>query len=123
VTAEDALAMATCEAARLIGLDGEVGSLEPGKRADIAVFDLENPASGIWHDPVAALVGSGGRLRDVYVDGQQLVRDGAFVRVSAKGVAACIDEARERAHALLARADVPAATTGLAERAALDAIV
>jgi 5-methylthioadenosine/S-adenosylhomocysteine deaminase len=123
VTADDAIAMATIDAARLLGLDAEIGSLEAGKRADVAIFDLENPAGGVWHDPIAALVGSGGRLRHVFVDGHHLVRDGAFVRASSEEVRATLAEARARAAELLARTDVPAAWATPSSRAELAAIV
>lgn len=123
VSAEHALAMATRDAAELLGLGDSIGSLEPGKRADLAVFDLESPACGVWHDPVAALVGSGGRVRDVFVDGERLVRDGAFVRQGPDEVASILSEARARAGELLARTDVPAARVSAAGRAELAAIV
>jgi 5-methylthioadenosine/S-adenosylhomocysteine deaminase len=123
LTADDALAMATRDAAELLGLADAIGSLEPGKRADIAIFDLETPAAGVWHDPLAALIGSGGRVRDVLVDGEQLVRDGEVVRCPAERVVEVLDEARRRADELLARADVPAARVSAAARADLAAIV
>src|SRR5215213_2881948 len=110
LTPLDALAMATIDSARLLGMDDRIGSLEPGKRADLAIFDLERPTIAPYHDPVAALVQSarGCEVRDVLVDGEPLVRDGAFTRVGADDVRSIVGEARERAHALLARADVPA---------------
>lgn len=123
VTAEDALAMATIDAARLLGLEREIGSLEVGKRADLAVFDLENPACGVWHDPVAALVSSRAPARHVFVDGAQLVRDGAFARTPPEEVDALIAEARARARELLARTDVPAARAAPSARGDLAAIV
>jgi cytosine/adenosine deaminase-related metal-dependent hydrolase len=43
VTAERALELATIDAARAIGRGAELGSLEPGKRADVALIDLEYP--------------------------------------------------------------------------------
>jgi 5-methylthioadenosine/S-adenosylhomocysteine deaminase len=123
LTADDALAMATRDAAELLGLGETIGSLEPGKRADLAIFDLETPAAAVWHDPVQALVGSGGRLRDVFVDGRGLVRDGEFVDYGRDQIAAILSEARARAGELLARADVPAARTSAAARAELTAIL
>jgi 5-methylthioadenosine/S-adenosylhomocysteine deaminase len=41
--AEAALGLATLEAARALGLDGEIGSLAPGKWGDLAAFDLPGP--------------------------------------------------------------------------------
>jgi 5-methylthioadenosine/S-adenosylhomocysteine deaminase len=119
----DVLAMATIEAAELLGLADEIGSLEAGKRGDLAVFDLSTPHTSIWHDPVAALVGSarGTDARAVVVDGEVLVRDGAFTRYDADAVAAILAEARACAGELLARTDVPAYRSG--EREALPAIV
>jgi 5-methylthioadenosine/S-adenosylhomocysteine deaminase len=123
LTPIDALAMATCDAAAALGLAKSLGSLEPGKRADIAIFDLDNPACGVWHDPVTALVQSRGRLRAVLVDGEVLVRDGEPTRASADEVGEILADARQRADELLARADVPAAARPAEGRAALEAIV
>lgn len=107
---EDALAMATIEAARTLGLEAEIGSLEPGKRADIAAFDLDNPRCAPAHDPVAALVQSarGADARHVVVDGEPLLRDAAFVRHDADAVREIVAEARARAAELLERTEVPA---------------
>jgi imidazolonepropionase len=44
LTPEEALAGATRHAARALGLELEIGTLEPGKAADIAVWDVERPA-------------------------------------------------------------------------------
>lgn len=44
LTPEECLAGATREAARALGLAGEVGTIEPGKRADLAVWDVAEPA-------------------------------------------------------------------------------
>jgi 5-methylthioadenosine/S-adenosylhomocysteine deaminase len=123
LTPSDALAMATCDAAEALGLAESLGSLEPGKRADLAVFDLENPSCGVWHDPVAALVQSRASLRAVIIDGEQLVRNGELTRISADEVGEILAEARQRAGDLLRRAEVPAAARGPVERGALEAIV
>jgi 5-methylthioadenosine/S-adenosylhomocysteine deaminase len=124
LTPLEALAMATCDAAAALGLDDRIGSLEVGKRADLAIFDLATPRAAICHDPVAGLVGSarGGDARWVLVDGEPLVLDGVFTRHDAAAVEAIVDEARARSTELLARADVPA-NRAAADRAALPAIV
>ena len=125
LTPEDVLAMATTDGARALGLEERIGSLEPGKRADVAFFDLETPAAGVWHDPVAALVqgARAGAVRDVLVDGMPLVRNGQLTRADRKAVREIVGEARARASELLDRAEVPAHHLRAAERAGLEAIV
>ena len=44
LTPEEALAGVTREAARALGIDDETGTIEPGKRADLTVWDVEHPA-------------------------------------------------------------------------------
>ena len=122
---EDALAMATCEAARAIGLDDAIGSLEPGKRADLAIFDLRCPGAAVCHDPIAALVHSihGTEARDVIVDGERLVSEGRPVRYDSGALSELVDEAHIRSTELLGRTDVPAAGRSARERSGLGAIV
>jgi imidazolonepropionase len=47
MTPEEALAGATCHAARALGLEDR-GTLEAGKRADLAIWDVEHPAHLAW---------------------------------------------------------------------------
>ena len=79
--AREALEIATLGGAQVLGRP-DCGSLEPGKRADIAVWDLSGvEAAGAW-DPVAALVFCGPtRVRDLFVEGQQVVRDGHLATI------------------------------------------
>ncbi|MBC7142689.1 MAG: 8-oxoguanine deaminase [Rhodobacteraceae bacterium] len=76
MSAREALEIATLGGAEVLGRS-DCGSLEPGKRADIAVWDVAGiAAAGAW-DPVAALVLCGPtRVRDLFVEGRQVVRDG-----------------------------------------------
>lgn len=76
VDALDVLTMATIDGARALGLDHLVGSLEPGKRADIVLLQ-DTVDVAVLHDPVAQLVyGASPRsVRDVWVDGVQVVAD------------------------------------------------
>jgi 5-methylthioadenosine/S-adenosylhomocysteine deaminase len=78
--AQEVLELATIEGARAIGLDGQIGTLEIGKSADLAAFDADNTRP--IQDPVTALVFSttGARARFVAVNGNVLVRDGALTR-------------------------------------------
>lgn len=56
--ARDVLALATCDGARALGLADAVGSLEPGKQADVVVIDATGPhvAPNGAHDPYGAIV-------------------------------------------------------------------
>jgi cytosine/adenosine deaminase-related metal-dependent hydrolase len=76
MAAREALEIATLGGAQVLGRP-ELGSLEPGKRADIAVWDVSGlEAAGAW-DPVAALLLSGpGRVKHLFVEGRPVVRDG-----------------------------------------------
>jgi 5-methylthioadenosine/S-adenosylhomocysteine deaminase len=77
VTAEDALAMATINGAHAIGLGDEIGSLEPGKMADITCVDVNEPATQPVHHPISTLVYSATRdqVTDVWVGGKQVLED------------------------------------------------
>jgi 5-methylthioadenosine/S-adenosylhomocysteine deaminase len=69
--AEDALRLATLDAARALRLDGQVGTLEPGKRADLAIVSFAGSPYHPVEDPVAAVIfgGSPERVVETVVDG------------------------------------------------------
>jgi cytosine/adenosine deaminase-related metal-dependent hydrolase len=75
MSAREALEIATLGGARVLGRE-DCGSLAPGMRADIAIWDLSGvQAAGSW-DPVAALVLCGPhRVKHLLVEGRQVVRD------------------------------------------------
>ena len=75
----EALELATIGGAQAIGVDTLVGTLEPGKQADLAAFSLDGV--GPTHDPVTAAIFSvsGARAQFVAVAGRPLVRDGQLV--------------------------------------------
>lgn len=81
VPAAQALQLATIGGARALRLDDRVGTLEPGKDADFAVFDFTDAAVPVG-DPVAAAIFSlgGAAARFVAVAGDPLVREGRLVR-------------------------------------------
>jgi 5-methylthioadenosine/S-adenosylhomocysteine deaminase len=72
LSAADALELATLGSARALGLDAEVGSLVPGKRADLAIVTLEGSPYVPVEDPAAAVVYSGSpeRVLATLVDGE-----------------------------------------------------
>lgn len=75
-----ALELATLGSARAVGLQDEVGSLEPGKRADLAVVDLAGSPFLPWEDPAAAVVlgGSPGRVMTTVVGGEVRYEQNTF---------------------------------------------
>ena len=83
--ARDALHLVTLGGARALGLDPEIGSLEPGKSADLAAFPLDAHARPV-HDPEAAAIFAlpGARASLVTVAGRELVRDGKLLRHDAE---------------------------------------
>lgn len=78
--ARDALTLATLGGARALGLEGEIGSLEPGKRADLAAFALDPCATPV-HDPEAAAIFAlpGAAATLVVVAGRELVAEGKLL--------------------------------------------
>ena len=59
----------------------DCGRLEPGKRADIAVWDVTGiDSAGSW-DPAALLLAGPTRVKHLFVDGRQIVRDGQIATI------------------------------------------
>lgn len=72
-----ALRMATLNGAKALGLDDRIGSLTPGKAADLTAIDLSPAATQPVYDPISQIVYSAGRdqVTDVWVAGKRLLRD------------------------------------------------
>lgn len=79
---ERALEMATINGARVLGVANELGSLEAGKLADIAVFDMRAPHVGSLQRPLSAFLGAGKGTdaKYVMVNGDIVFRDGSFTK-------------------------------------------
>jgi 5-methylthioadenosine/S-adenosylhomocysteine deaminase len=95
------LRMTTIDAARALGLEREIGSLELGKRADIIALDMRSPHLRPWHDIAATLVYSakGLDVRHVWVDGRWLVRDRRLLEVDVDEVYANVERIGTRLRA------------------------
>jgi cytosine/adenosine deaminase-related metal-dependent hydrolase len=90
----DAFRMATLVGARALGLDRDIGSIEPGKKADLVLLDANAPAFVPLNDPVAQLVyGEGGGAVDTVLVGGEVVIDGG--RPVRLDLADLVAEARE----------------------------
>ncbi len=88
LTVRAALRLGTMGGARVIGRDREIGSVEPGKLADLALWRVDGFRHASIADPVAALVlGAAAPLTLLLVDGRPVVRDGHLVRVDEDEVA------------------------------------
>jgi 5-methylthioadenosine/S-adenosylhomocysteine deaminase len=116
IGARQALRMATIDGAKALALDRQIGSLEPGKKADFVVFDLEHPEWVPHQDPVQALVWSAttASISETWVDGRAVFQDGRVMTIDDE--ASLRREARERAEALIHRAgldrpDLPVSTS------------
>lgn len=81
--AATALRMATINGARALGLEDEIGSLEPGKSADLVALDLRDSHTQPLYHPVSQLVyaASQQQVRQVWVRGRQVIRDGMPTRL------------------------------------------
>ena len=79
--AHQALACATLAGARALGLDAAIGSIAPGKFADLAAVAIEPPELAPCYDPVSHLAYSAGRenVTDVWVAGRARVRKRVLV--------------------------------------------
>jgi cytosine/adenosine deaminase-related metal-dependent hydrolase len=89
LTARQALAMATIHGARCLGRADEIGSLEPGKLADLALWRLDGLAHAGIEDPVTALVlGSAPPLELLTVGGRVVVSGGSLVTADESALSA-----------------------------------
>ena len=99
------LEMATIGGARALGLDREIGSLEPGKRADIIV--VNGRRAHLWPpaEPIHRLTrfANGADVATVMVGGRILMQDGKVLSVDENRV---FDDAHKAYDAMLRRADV-----------------
>jgi cytosine/adenosine deaminase-related metal-dependent hydrolase len=87
LTAREALRLGTRGGAAVLGRE-DLGSLEPGKRADLAVWRVDGLAWAGADDPVASLVFAGPhRVDRLYVGGEEVVRDGRLARADEDEIA------------------------------------
>jgi len=84
----EALRVATMGGARVLGRQDEIGSIEPGKLADLALWKIDGVEHAGIADPVAALaLGALPPLARLFVNGEVVVRDGYLDRVDERDIA------------------------------------
>jgi cytosine/adenosine deaminase-related metal-dependent hydrolase len=104
LSCRDVLEFATIEGARACGLDGKIGSLTPGKRADIIVVRADSFGMTPLNNPIGAFVYNAhpGLVDTILVDGKVVKRDGKLLGVDAARVRRLAIESRDD---ILRRAD------------------
>lgn len=114
---ETLFAAATVGGAKALGRD-DIGRLGLGTKADLVLVDLTHPAMQPIHDPLRSLVHCAAEraVRDVYVDGAPVVRDGRVVNLDYEGAVRELQDAQERAKRRAEKVDPQARS--LAELAA-----
>jgi 5-methylthioadenosine/S-adenosylhomocysteine deaminase len=96
--ANDALELATLGSARALGLEASIGSIVPGKWADLTCIDLSRLNSQPMYDPVSQLIYAvrADQVSDVWVAGKHLLESGELTHMSADDLVARATEWRER---------------------------
>ena len=102
---ETVVEMATLHGAAALGMEREIGSLEPGKRADLVLYDLDVPEWRPLLDPVNSLVyaATGASVRTVMIDGRVVLDEGRVTTIEETNVYRKIESL---ARAQIARAGV-----------------
>jgi len=100
IPAATALRMATLGGARALGLDEEIGSIEPGKWADLACVDLMHLNSQPVHDPLSQVVYAvhPHQVSDVWVAGRHQLEHGALAQIDQADILRRSAEWREQIH-------------------------
>jgi 5-methylthioadenosine/S-adenosylhomocysteine deaminase len=104
LSARRTLQMVTIDGARALGIDHLVGSLKPGKRADVIMVSTNSITMGVFTDPTHMLVEAAepANVDTVVVDGRILKRGGKFIALSADeviaGASASLEAIRKRAN-------------------------
>src|SRR5439155_17015444 len=98
-----ALEMATIRGARALGMEKEIGSLEPGKRADMIMVRIDRPHAQPLYDAVSQMVYAlkGSDVRDVMVNGKPVVRDAKILTLNEQQILAKAAEYRAKISASL----------------------
>jgi 5-methylthioadenosine/S-adenosylhomocysteine deaminase len=105
VTARQAVEMATIGGARAVGLDRRIGSLEPGKRADLITISLAEPHAWPMFDAYSQVANAlkASDVRNVMVEGKWLLRDRQPLTLNRAAIQAKAEEYRRRIQASLSR--------------------
>jgi len=100
LTTMQVLEMATINSARAYGLDGWLGSLEAGKKADIVLLDFDKPHLTPCHDVYASLIYSADRLDvdTVIIDGRLQLQSGHLTNLDEREIMADVRAVARQFH-------------------------
>jgi 5-methylthioadenosine/S-adenosylhomocysteine deaminase len=92
------LRAATLNGARALGLADKIGSIEPGKQADLAAIRLDEPETQPLYHAISQLVYAASRrqVSDVWIAGKRKLRDGALADIDLGALGAKTARWRER---------------------------
>ena len=104
--AQSVVEMATMGGARVLGMENDIGSLEPGKKADMILLDMMQPHAHPIYNIYSLLVYSmkAADVETVIVDGKFIMRDRKLLHLDEKSIYGKIEEValriREKNHLL-----------------------
>lgn len=109
VAAADALEMMTLNGARFLGREDELGSLEPGKLADITAIDLSGPTFQPIYNPVSQLIytANGRDVSHVWINGHLKVRNRELLDTDAGEIVSAANGWQEQVKQVLSKQETP----------------
>jgi cytosine/adenosine deaminase-related metal-dependent hydrolase len=111
ITARDVVRMATIEGARTLGLEDKVGSLTPGKQADVILLDIDRPNLSLVNNlPAAVVLSDNQNVDTVFVAGQMVKADGRLLGHDLRAVQQRAERSRDH---LLEDCSAPGFDAGL----------
>ncbi|MGV0036091.1 MAG: TRZ/ATZ family hydrolase [Candidatus Azotimanducaceae bacterium WSBS_2022_MAG_OTU7] len=100
--AQTCLEMMTINGARFLGLENEIGSLEPGKLADIASIDLSHPTCQPIYNPISQLIytASARDVSNVWIGGKRVMENRLLPEIDIESILAATRQWQEKIAAI-----------------------
>lgn len=104
LTAAECLEMITINGARFLGLEEQLGSLEPGKLADLTVTDLSHPCFQPIHNPISQLIytATGRDVSHVWIAGKPVLADHQTIDLDVESILSATEQWRTKITAIQA---------------------